>query len=363
MRIADYELCRHGGDGAGGAAVLGASLGSERNQAIVTVEKEGVLCYDVSTQNKVCGWPLGGKSDYSFATPAVWDPSSSHYFAVLEQRRSGASTSSDIKLVSWPTNPPGTPLSQLPTTSLPSAVHSIFPATSCSVLKKNATADTDDDTVKTATAIAGGVIVVGKSGTVSHHNVKGQVLSRIEAEKGADGNILLSTVVSSSDDISQTLATSTRIVLVSALNSKKGSFMGQIFGFERAVGTNKRDLCCLASVELRIPKMPKGVPGEEGMQPVAAACVDTRLSVLWSSNMWTVYELPLGAPGAPRSAQKVDLTPVITRHLPGLPSASSSSSAPPVTPGRTNKRRAAAMEVAAATGVLPRVSCAWFGSK
>jgi hypothetical protein len=50
MRIADYELCRHGGDGAGGAAVLGASLGAERNQVIVTVEKEGVLCYDVSTQ-------------------------------------------------------------------------------------------------------------------------------------------------------------------------------------------------------------------------------------------------------------------------------------------------------------------------
>jgi hypothetical protein len=251
----------------------------------------------VILQNKVCGWPLGGKSDCSFATPAVWDPSSSHYFAVLEQRRSGASTSSDIKLVSWPTNPPGTPLSHLPTTSLPSAVHSIFPATSCSVSKKNATADTDDDTVKTATAIAGGVIVVSKSGTVSHHNVKGQVLSRIEAEKGADGHILLSTVVSSSDDISQTLATGTRIVLVSAFNSKKGSFMGQIFGFERVVGTKKRDLCCLASVELRIPKMPKGVSGEEGMQPVAAACVDTRLSVrvfnplFASSNSTTVLTL------------------------------------------------------------------------
>ena len=82
---------------------------------------------------------------------------------------------------------------------------------------------------------------------------------------------------------------------------------------------------------------------------------------MWSSNVWTVYNLP-----DPRTlfpdAPPPTLAPKVTHHLVGLPS--DASSAAPTTPGKTKKRPAPAMAAVECTdGCLPKVSLAAFGSK
>ena len=193
-------------------------------------------------QNKVCGWPLGAKTNYSFAAPAVWDPVSAHYFAVMDRRGSGAAESSSV-LVSWPPKPPGAPLSHLPTAPLPSAAHSVFPATASASAKSPADAmDVDDrDDARTAT---GGAIVVSKSGDVWHYTAKGQRAHELEPLAGAAGasrSLLLTTVASVSAEPTEG-SSDTRVVLVSAAATKQGAptFKAELCGLHRVAGSASR---------------------------------------------------------------------------------------------------------------------------
>ncbi|KAK9823952.1 hypothetical protein WJX72_006629 [[Myrmecia] bisecta] len=72
-----YCLCRPGSSNTEAIAP-----GPSADQLLVTVQRDGVVCLDAITQQRIKGWPLGTEP-LTFCHSAVWDAASACFYAVV----------------------------------------------------------------------------------------------------------------------------------------------------------------------------------------------------------------------------------------------------------------------------------------
>eukprot|EP00232_Nephroselmis_pyriformis_P007373 CAMPEP_0182895914 /NCGR_PEP_ID=MMETSP0034_2-20130328/25967_1 /TAXON_ID=156128 /ORGANISM="Nephroselmis pyriformis, Strain CCMP717" /LENGTH=315 /DNA_ID=CAMNT_0025029765 /DNA_START=20 /DNA_END=964 /DNA_ORIENTATION=+ len=307
--LSNFTLARHAQDGAAGG-VLGASRGATAAEVIVTVQNDGIVVYDVSSQKRLSSWALGGRG-HKFASPALWDALSRRIFVAVEAE--GGKAAGAVEVVSFPAGADGSLASMPDRFKLDGPVAAIYPSAHGEAAAPADGDDSDGDEDMAdggAGAGGGGVVVVYCSGKVAWYSSDGDSQGRLDL-----GGAVATSALAAPEGHEVEIA----VVVAAAGGGRKGGDM-QLAAVVVRVGGSAG----LHEAGRAVMPRAKGL--------VRAAAGGGDVSVLWQDAGWDAYRVAGAAHGDAPAAPSTHL------QLQNVPLSGVGAAAPKAKKG--GKRRA-----------------------
>ncbi|KAI3430425.1 hypothetical protein D9Q98_005020 [Chlorella vulgaris] len=301
---------------------IGGAVSLGKNRVLVSVQGDGVTCYDVTTRAPVLAWALGS-TDQDFSSAAIYDYATNLCFAAVRPR-AAASASGKSSVLAWSADASNGTIAKLSQAIHLPDLHALFPVSHTPEGEEEEAAaaaaeDKMDAEVDGSGNALPGVLAVFAAGGAA-------LCSGTDVVAEAEGGPGQHTVA----------ACYQRNVLVTVHSDSRGS------------GAVSATVYRVQGAELQAEPAVELLPPTTGCRAVAAASTPERTAVLWSDGSVAVYLVPGDVrplvPGPDFSGPS--RRPAVHRRLAGfrLPASKAKAAA-------TKKRGAASEPAAAAAGV------------